>query len=107
MFRVESKIINNNLIKKVLSLSLVVLIAVLSMTSCNFFPGSTAKPEYEEAEFGYTVDPDAPLTQAEIEAVEKAKDALFSFEHDLRNEGVGMIKILKPINLKSTNKFKK
>lgn len=90
-----------NLIKKVLSLSLVVLIAVLSMTSCNFFPGSTVKPEYEEAEFGYTVDPDAPLTQAEIEAVEKAKDALFSFEHDLRNEGVGMIKILKPINTNS------
>ncbi len=90
-----------NLIKKALSLSLIALFVTVNLTGCIFFPGSTAEPEYDMAEFGDIIDPNAYITQEQIDKAEEAKKILFAYEHDLRDEGIGMIKILKPINLKS------
>ena len=85
-----------NLIKKVLSLSLVALIAVLSMTSCNFFSESTNNPGYDGEEFGNLVDPTAPLTEEQIEKAKKVEEYLSSFEYNFKEKGIRSIQLRKP-----------
>ena len=80
------------LAKKGFSVSLATLLVTANLAACDIFNGpvssTTNEPGYNETDFGSAVDPTAPLTQQEREQAEQAEDCLFSFEHDLRNEGV-------------------